>query len=76
MSSLVARAQLVGTVAAQYCEHVDKEGRFPSEAVRAMKEARLLSAFIPREFGGDALLNASRLELLPAKASISRCRPG
>ena len=53
MSSLVARAQLVGAVAAQYCEHVDKEGRFPSEAVRAMKEARLLSAFIPKEFGGE-----------------------
>ena len=53
MSSLVARAQLVGAVAAQYCEHVDKEGRFPSEAVRAMKEARLLSAFIPKAFGGE-----------------------
>ncbi|MFV0279203.1 MAG: acyl-CoA dehydrogenase family protein [Rhodoblastus sp.] len=53
MSSLVARAQLVGAVAAQYCENVDKEGRFPSEAVRAMKEARLLSAYIPREFGGE-----------------------
>lgn len=53
MSSLVARAQLVGAVAAQYCDHVDKEGRFPSEAVRAMKEARLLSAFIPKEFGGE-----------------------
>jgi len=53
VSSLVARAQLVGAVAAQYCEHVDKEGRFPSEAVRAMKEARLLSAFIPKEFGGE-----------------------
>ncbi|MFT4097476.1 MAG: acyl-CoA dehydrogenase family protein [Rhodoblastus sp.] len=53
MSSLVARAQLVGAVAAQYCDDVDKEGRFPSEAVRAMKEARLLSAFIPREFGGE-----------------------
>ncbi|HMN72741.1 MAG TPA: acyl-CoA dehydrogenase family protein [Rhodoblastus sp.] len=53
MSSLVARAQLVGAVAAQYCEDVDKEGRFPSEAVRAMKEARLLSAFIPRAFGGE-----------------------
>ena len=53
MSSLVARAQLVAAVAAQYSDHVDKEGRFPSEAVRAMKEARLLSAYIPREFGGE-----------------------
>ncbi len=53
MSSLVARAQLVAAVAAQYSEQVDQEGRFPAESVRAMKEARLLSAFIPREFGGE-----------------------
>lgn len=53
MSSLVARAQLVAAVASQYSDHVDKEGRFPGEAVRAMKEARLLSAYIPREFGGE-----------------------
>ena len=53
MSSLVARAQLVAAVASQYSDQVDKEGRFPEEAVRAMKEARLLSAYIPREFGGE-----------------------
>ncbi len=53
MSSLVARAQLVAAVASQYSDQVDKEGRFPEEAVRAMKEARLLSAYISREFGGE-----------------------
>lgn len=53
MSSLVARAQLVAAVAAQYSDQVDQEGRFPAEAVRAMKEARLMSAFIQREFGGE-----------------------
>lgn len=53
MNSLLARAQLVAAVASQYSDQVDTDGRFPNEAVRAMKEARLLSAFIPREFGGE-----------------------
>ena len=53
MSSLVARAELVAAVAAQYCDQVDKDGRFPSEAIRAMTEARLMGAFIPREYGGE-----------------------
>ena len=69
MSSLVARAQLVAAVASQYSDQVDKEGRFPTEAVRAMKEARLLSAYIPREFGGEG---ASLAEIAEVCSVISQ----
>jgi len=31
---------------------VDRESRFPREALEALKEARLLSAFVPRDLGG------------------------
>lgn len=69
MSSLLTRAQLVAAVASQYSEQVDRDGRFPGEAVRAMKEARLLSAFIPREFGGEG---ASVSEIAEVVAVISQ----
>jgi acyl-CoA dehydrogenase len=39
-------------VAAQFADQVDKQARFPSETVAALKEARVLSAAIPRELGG------------------------
>ena len=53
MSTLNARAERAAAVAGQFTEAVDKEGRFPHEAIAAMKEARLLSAMIPAEFGGE-----------------------
>jgi acyl-CoA dehydrogenase len=53
MTTLVARAERVASIAAQYCDQVDREGRFPHEALRALKAERLLSAFVPREFGGE-----------------------
>ncbi len=31
---------------------VDREGRFPHEAVEALREAQMLSALVPRELGG------------------------
>ena len=42
----------VADVAAQFADDVDKQARFPSETVAALKEARALSAAIPRELGG------------------------
>lgn len=53
MSTLNARAERAAAVAGQFAEAVDKEGRFPHEAIAACKEARLLSAMIPVEFGGE-----------------------
>jgi len=40
------------SVAAPNASSVDKEGRFPLEAIRALQEAKLLSAFVPKELGG------------------------
>jgi acyl-CoA dehydrogenase len=38
--------------AAPNADDVDREARFPSEAIAALREARALSAFIPAELGG------------------------
>jgi acyl-CoA dehydrogenase len=34
---------------------VDKDARFPIESINALREARLLSAYVPEEFGGMGL---------------------
>jgi acyl-CoA dehydrogenase len=39
-------------VAAAHAAEVDRDARFPIESVRAMREAGLLSAGVPRELGG------------------------
>jgi acyl-CoA dehydrogenase len=39
-------------VAAAHAAEVDREARFPTESVRAMREAGLLSAAVPRDLGG------------------------
>jgi acyl-CoA dehydrogenase len=51
--TLTDRSVAVAAVAAQNCDSVDREGRFPHETLQALKEARLLSVMIPREYGGD-----------------------
>jgi acyl-CoA dehydrogenase len=42
-------------VAAQHADEVDREARFPAEAVDALKAERALSAFVPEELGGDGV---------------------
>jgi acyl-CoA dehydrogenase len=39
-------------VAARFAEQVDKQARFPAETLAALKEAKALSAAVPRELGG------------------------
>lgn len=46
---------MVAEIAARNAAEVDTEGRFPSEAVAALKDARLLGAFIPTTLGGEGL---------------------
>ncbi len=41
-------------VAAQHAQAVDAEARFPAEAMAALKDAKLLGALVPREFGGES----------------------
>ncbi len=39
-------------IAGPAAEAVDREGRFPHEAIDALKRARMMSAFVPTELGG------------------------
>ena len=52
-SPLVTTAANIGAkVAGPAATSVDRESRFPKEAIGALKEARLMSAYVPRDFGG------------------------
>lgn len=50
-----ARAAAVARIAAASAEAVDREARFPREAVQAMRDQRLLGLMIPAELGGEGL---------------------
>jgi acyl-CoA dehydrogenase len=52
-SALIDAARRVSTeVAAKFADSVDREARFPTETQQALRNERLLSAGIPKEFGG------------------------
>jgi acyl-CoA dehydrogenase len=53
LGELVARARRVAAVAAAYAVDVDQTGRFPSEAMAAVREERLLGVMAPRNLGGE-----------------------
>ena len=42
-------------VLAEYAAEVDRDARFPAEAMAALCEAKLLSAYVPTEYGGMGL---------------------
>ena len=49
----VALAGQVGrAVAGPAAPRVDRESRFPSEAIAALREARLMSVLVPVRYGG------------------------
>jgi len=50
---LRAVERIAKTVAAQHAPDVDAKGRFPTETILALKEAKVLSALIPVELGGN-----------------------
>lgn len=52
-TDFTARAKRVAQVAASHADAVDRDGRFPREAVAAMREARLLGMMIPTHLGGE-----------------------
>lgn len=55
-SPYVATAQRIAReVAGPQAASVDRDARFPREALDALKEARLLSAFVPKSMGGLGL---------------------
>lgn len=39
-------------IAAQHAEDVDRRGRFPAEAIEALRSAKALGCGVPREYGG------------------------
>jgi acyl-CoA dehydrogenase len=51
--TLLASVRKIATeIAAPNSLEVDKQGRFPSETIKALKAAELMSACVPRTFGG------------------------
>lgn len=62
-------AQAVAEVAVQHADTVDREARFPAEAIGEMKKQRLLAMMIPREHGGGG---ATLVQVAQACATIGR----
>jgi acyl-CoA dehydrogenase len=50
---LAVRAEKVGAVAAEHAAAVDRDSRFPAEAIAAARAARLMGIAVPCEFGGE-----------------------
>jgi acyl-CoA dehydrogenase len=50
--SVAAIRQIAEEVAARHVDEVDRDARFPQEAVDALREVRALSCLVPQELGG------------------------
>ncbi|MDQ6806659.1 MAG: acyl-CoA/acyl-ACP dehydrogenase, partial [Actinomycetota bacterium] len=48
----IAEIRQIADLAAAHADEVDREARFPSEAVQALREAGALSAIVPEHLGG------------------------
>ena len=69
-ADLKSRVQKVAAIAAQHAEIVDREARFPSEALEAAKAERLLGMMVPRHVGGDG---ASVSDVVDVCYMLARC---
>lgn len=67
--SLATRAARVGAEAAAAAGDVDRDARFPVEAVEAMRAERMLSALVPLELGGE---DASVADVADAVTALGR----
>lgn len=52
LDALALAREIAGSVAAPAASSVDRESRFPNEAIAALREAGLLSALVPARSGG------------------------
>lgn len=52
MSLLAQAKQIAQEIAAVHAADVDQQARFPIETINALKQAGLLSAYVPRDLGG------------------------
>lgn len=62
-SDLRARAAAAAAIAADHAEAVDREARFPAEAVEALRAERLLGAGIPIALGGEGATTEDLAEI-------------
>jgi acyl-CoA dehydrogenase len=67
--SVEAARRIGEAVAGPMADAVDREARFPHEAIAALRDERLLGAFVPRALGG---LGASIAELAAACEALGR----
>jgi acyl-CoA dehydrogenase len=61
--SLNERSKRVAKVASQFADDVDRQGRFPQEAIDAMRAEKLLGIQIPSDLGGEAASFAQIAEI-------------
>ncbi|MBV9862637.1 MAG: acyl-CoA/acyl-ACP dehydrogenase [Alphaproteobacteria bacterium] len=61
--TLRRRIESATAVAATHAEAVDREARFPGEAIDALRHARLLGVAVPRELGGEGVELAAILDV-------------
>lgn len=52
-ASLASRAEEVAAIAAEHAAAVDRDSRFPAEAIAAARAGRLMGIAVPRELGGE-----------------------
>lgn len=51
--TVLARAERVAAIAAAHADAVDKEARFPEEAIAAIKAEKLFAIMVPASLGGE-----------------------
>jgi acyl-CoA dehydrogenase len=54
-TAFLAAIDAIAEIAAVHADDVDRNARFPIEAVSALREQRALSALVPTEHGGDGV---------------------
>src|SRR5947207_3157754 len=52
-ANLKDRAGVVAAVAARHADAVDREARFPREAIATLRSERLLGIMVPPDLGGE-----------------------
>jgi acyl-CoA dehydrogenase len=60
---LLARAKRVAAIAAEHAAAVDRDSRFPDEAIAAARAERLLGIVVPHELGGEGASNAEIIDI-------------
>src|ERR1700761_22630 len=61
--SCLVRADRVAAIAANHADAVDAAGRFPEEAIEALKAEKLFAILVPRELGGEGATTADVVDV-------------